>query len=165
MAKELSKWLDEFIENGADATDVGNWPENAGGGANYARYNVTGTFMIDPIELAAYTQNLQEEYFSVLYIINSVGSGEIDSSFIAIYYWRSNGSGISHWIIDGPGAGQSIEFGRPNQSLSDALIEFADDFKNYKFFIDNALLVLGYDDMGTFMDLNKILIESDQGLA
>ena len=32
MSKQLNQWLDEFIENGADATDVGSWPENAGGG-------------------------------------------------------------------------------------------------------------------------------------
>ena len=32
MSKQLNQWLDEFIENGADATDVGNWPKNAGGG-------------------------------------------------------------------------------------------------------------------------------------
>ncbi len=32
MSKQFKQWLDEFIENGADATDVGNWPENAGGG-------------------------------------------------------------------------------------------------------------------------------------
>ena len=165
MSKKLQEWLDEFIENGADASDVSNWPENAGGDANYARYNVTGTFKINPVELAAYTQNLQEQYFSVLYIIKYMGSGIVGSSFICIYYIKSNGSGISHWEIDGPEVDQSMSFGHPDQSLSDALIEFADDFKNYQFSLDNVLLVLGYDDMGTFMDLNKILIETDQGLA
>lgn len=35
MAKTLNKWLDEFVENGADANDVTNWPENAGGGEEY----------------------------------------------------------------------------------------------------------------------------------
>ncbi len=32
MAKTLQKWLDEFVNNGADANDVTNWPENTGGG-------------------------------------------------------------------------------------------------------------------------------------
>ncbi len=32
MSKQLNQWLNEFIENGADATDVVNWPEDAGGG-------------------------------------------------------------------------------------------------------------------------------------
>lgn len=32
MSKTLNKWLDEFVENGADANNVANWPENAGGG-------------------------------------------------------------------------------------------------------------------------------------
>ena len=34
MAKEFKKWIDEFVENGADAKDVTNWPENAGGGSS-----------------------------------------------------------------------------------------------------------------------------------
>lgn len=33
MAKKLNDWLDEFVENGADATQVADWPENAGGGS------------------------------------------------------------------------------------------------------------------------------------
>ena len=32
MAKTLNKWLDEFVENGADASNITDWPENAGGG-------------------------------------------------------------------------------------------------------------------------------------
>jgi len=34
MAKKLNEWLDEFVENGADASDVTEWPENAGGGGS-----------------------------------------------------------------------------------------------------------------------------------
>jgi len=33
MSKTLNKWLDEFVENGADANNVENWPEEAGGGS------------------------------------------------------------------------------------------------------------------------------------
>ena len=32
MSKKLNEWLDEFVENGANPSDVTNWPENAGGG-------------------------------------------------------------------------------------------------------------------------------------
>lgn len=35
MAKNLNKWLDEFVEKGADPSDVTDWPENAGGGGTY----------------------------------------------------------------------------------------------------------------------------------
>ena len=31
MSKKLNEWLDEFVENGADASDVTEWPENTGG--------------------------------------------------------------------------------------------------------------------------------------
>ena len=34
MVKNLEQWLDEFVDNGADAKDVTNWPENAGGSAS-----------------------------------------------------------------------------------------------------------------------------------
>jgi len=34
MAKQLNKWLDEFVENGADPKNVIEWPENAGGGSS-----------------------------------------------------------------------------------------------------------------------------------
>lgn len=32
MGKKFNEWLDEFVEQGADATDVSNWPQEAGGG-------------------------------------------------------------------------------------------------------------------------------------
>lgn len=34
MAKLLNKWLDEFVDNGANPSDVTDWPENAGGGGS-----------------------------------------------------------------------------------------------------------------------------------
>ena len=32
MAKEFKKWIDEFVENGANPADVAAWSENSGGG-------------------------------------------------------------------------------------------------------------------------------------
>lgn len=53
MAKDLNKWLDEFVENGADANDVTNWPENAGGDGGEIIIDTTYTiYTIDPVELA-----------------------------------------------------------------------------------------------------------------
>lgn len=39
MPKQLTKWLDEFVENGADPSDVTEWPENSGGGGSYTPGN------------------------------------------------------------------------------------------------------------------------------
>lgn len=39
MAKTLNKWLDEFVENGANPSDVTGWPENAGGGGGLTPVN------------------------------------------------------------------------------------------------------------------------------
>ena len=33
MAKQLTEWLNEFVEKGADPSDITDWPENAGGGS------------------------------------------------------------------------------------------------------------------------------------
>lgn len=39
MPKQLTNWLDEFVENGADPSDVIDWPENTGGGTSYSAGN------------------------------------------------------------------------------------------------------------------------------
>lgn len=39
MPKQLTNWLDEFVENGADPSDVIDWPENSGGGTSYTAGN------------------------------------------------------------------------------------------------------------------------------
>ena len=36
MAKEFKKWIDEFVENGANPADVTKWPSEAGGGESPA---------------------------------------------------------------------------------------------------------------------------------
>lgn len=36
MAKEFKKWIDEFVENGADPADITKWPNEAGGGESPA---------------------------------------------------------------------------------------------------------------------------------
>lgn len=36
MAKEFKKWIDEFVENGADPADITKWPSEAGGGESSA---------------------------------------------------------------------------------------------------------------------------------
>ena len=93
MAKELNKWLDEFVENGADASDVINWPENAGGGGNsvvisgYCDYRNKGSMKAfidgDEIEL----QELQSENErECLYSMNVPLNKEIEIWYI------SNGS-------------------------------------------------------------------------
>ena len=36
MGKKLNEWLNEFVENGADASNVVNWPNEAGGENTFA---------------------------------------------------------------------------------------------------------------------------------
>lgn len=68
MAKEFKKWIDEFVENGANPADVTKWPSEAGGGEsptggasfqiiNNNRQNLTGKrYRIDWSNFADYIQ-------------------------------------------------------------------------------------------------------------
>lgn len=75
MVKNLEQWLDEFVDNGADAKDVTNWPENAGGGASKIKTVKAGQKI--RIDLSKYTKpiyyyedfhNIREYLFSVSYV-------------------------------------------------------------------------------------------------
>ena len=69
MAKTLNKWLDEFIENGADASDVTNWPENAGGGGGGEIIALEGaggkTYSVAVDELLKLIKNITGTYYSI----------------------------------------------------------------------------------------------------
>lgn len=52
MAKRLEKWLDEFVENGADAKQVTEWPDNAGGAeTHFPAYGEAKKWYFYPREL------------------------------------------------------------------------------------------------------------------
>ena len=69
MAKKLNQWLDEFVENGADPSDVINWPENAGGGDGGEVIITDGvggkTYNIDVDELLKLIENITDTYYSI----------------------------------------------------------------------------------------------------
>lgn len=68
MAKEFKKWIDEFVENGANPADVTKWPSEAGGGGSPAggtsfqiinnnKQNLTGKrYRVDWSNFADYVQ-------------------------------------------------------------------------------------------------------------
>lgn len=56
MVKNLEQWLDEFVDNGADAKDVTNWPENAGGSASNIKTVKAGQKI--RIDLSKYTEGI-----------------------------------------------------------------------------------------------------------
>lgn len=53
MVKNFEQWLDEFVDSGADAKDVTNWPENAGGGTSNIKTVKAGQKI--RIDLSKYT--------------------------------------------------------------------------------------------------------------
>lgn len=75
MVKNLEQWLDEFVDNGADAKDVTNWPENSGGGTSKIKTVKAGQKI--RIDLSKYTEpirpyedfhNIQEYLFTIALI-------------------------------------------------------------------------------------------------
>lgn len=54
MVKNLEQWLDEFVDNGADAKDITNWPKEAGGGASNIKTVKAGQKI--RIDLSKYTR-------------------------------------------------------------------------------------------------------------
>lgn len=66
MVKNLEQWLDEFVDNGADAKDVTNWPENAGGGASKIKTVKAGQKI--RIDLSKYTEPIY--YYEDFHNIN-----------------------------------------------------------------------------------------------
>lgn len=83
MVKNLEQWLDEFVDNGADAKDVTNWPENAGGGASKIKTVKAGQKI--RIDLSKYTRPIYSyrdriELFSTLCVSKNDLGPIIDNS-------------------------------------------------------------------------------------
>lgn len=82
MVKKLEQWLDEFVDNGADAKDVTNWPENAGGGASKIKTVKAGQKI--RIDLSKYTKPIHSDQdriklFSTLHISENDSGPIIDN--------------------------------------------------------------------------------------
>lgn len=60
MAKELNKWLDEFVENGADPKNVTDWPEDAGGGGDGILIKTIKAGQKIRVDLSYYTNSIYQ---------------------------------------------------------------------------------------------------------
>ena len=74
MVKNLEQWLDEFVDNGADAKDVTNWPEEAGGGASNIKTVKAGQKI--KIDLSKYTGLIRqyEDFHNINMYLFSISS-------------------------------------------------------------------------------------------
>ena len=73
MVKNLEQWLDEFVDNGADAKDVTNWPENAGSGSSKIKTVKAGQKI--RIDLSKYTELIcqYEDFHNIRMYLFSIG--------------------------------------------------------------------------------------------
>ncbi len=93
MSKKLNEWLDEFVENGADPSDVTAWPENAGGGGEeIITIEESGdvSFAINPVELAKIAEQFDSDRdYSVIdeYFLDGSGNSGVSD---VVYMDNSN---------------------------------------------------------------------------
>lgn len=91
MPKKLNEWLDEFVENGADPSDVTAWPEDAGGSSNdIMPITESVSFTINPVELAKIAEQFDgNQTYTVIdeYYIDGSGNSGVSS---VVYMSMSN---------------------------------------------------------------------------
>lgn len=163
MAKDLNKWLDEFVENGADASDVVNWPENAGGGGSEVTIDTSGAvYTIDPIELAKLISFIPDHgtgSIGDVYGIDGSGNSDVDSIVYLSYTSNTHSLQIRSKTIF------SID-GDHFTSWSDHITEHATEISAEKIKVGDGevfvgvIRVDGHSPIQSF-DISKLLIKKE----
>lgn len=97
MSKKLNEWLDEFVENGADPSDITIWPENTGGGGEIITLEGENekeyTIVVD--ELLKLIKDATDSRYEIGDIVHSNDSGSDVQPCISLstYYNDSKPSG------------------------------------------------------------------------
>ena len=165
MAKDLNKWLDEFVENGADANDVVNWPENAGGGGNgEIIIDTYGTaYTIDPVELAKLASLLGDHGVGSIGDACAIeGSGGKDIGSIANLQWSDK----TYSLQIGSNTIFSID-GDHFTSWSDHIAEHATEISAEEIKVGDGEVFVGvirgsgHSPIQSF-DISKLLIKKEQ---
>ena len=166
MSKKLNEWLDEFVENGADPSDVTAWPENTGSGGEEIITVESGdvSFAINPVELAKIAEQFDSDRdYSVIdeYFLDGSGNSGVSD---VIYMDNSNNTVLLQIKETTVFEIEKSEF----STWSKAILDHADDFSSISYTpasSDGRVFVgivrsEGHDIVGTF-DLSKLLIEQE----
>ncbi len=163
MSKKLNQWLDEFIDNGADASDVTNWPENAGGGdSGEIVVDTSGTaYKIDPVELARLAGFISGEgSIGDGYAIDGSGNEHVGSIVYLSY------TGTTYSLQIGLKTIFSID-GDHFTNWSDHITEYATEISAEEIYAGDGEIFVGiirgsgHSIIQSF-DLSKLLIKQEQ---
>ncbi len=162
MSKKLNEWLDEFVENGADANDVTSWPENAGGETGYI-FPSTSYFKLNVVELVKYIQQVDDdESIQFLFGYEGKGGSGVEANYERIQIGVNSDS--NQYYVQGTQRNTGIvdiTFGdSETQSLTEAMLEYKNMIEETVFEnISSVILCVmsDHDDAFYPIDLNKVL--------
>ena len=124
MAKQLGKWLDEFVENGANPNDITDWPENAGGGGSS-----TLTF-VSKVALDRYVEGKKINPDNLLaFIENKTGEDTSSGKLKKVCIQGIVQIDVGHSIQFGHASGESWSF----SSVEELVNEAREEMQEYEF--------------------------------
>lgn len=169
MPKKLNEWLDEFVENGADPSDVTAWPESSGGSSD-AGVNMIitegGWYRLGVDELAKVIAKMEQdngEPFSEarygFYVYGRSGSG------VEFEYGTSiNWSQIA-FTVDAPDWSGTWSFSAVASSMSESLIANKENIESHCFKLNGYRYYLGFvEGLGNSfypIDMTKVFIPTE----
>lgn len=160
MGKNFNQWLDEFVDNGADAKDVTNWPENGGGGQGggdskilgstleMAQYLVGKHLVVD--NLLALIEKYVPNYNDVQVVYVAMGGYTNDSMSRSLFYGGCDGS---EEILDVLGHQLNYESQYFN-NVYESLVTYKTQLENETFTSDDFLNISQNMSNYTFLGLN-----------
>lgn len=142
MSKQFKDWLDEFVENGADADNVTEWPKNSGGSDSgstaidmYGDYSLNlqkFCEIIDELQIewpGSNRNNVAEIGYSLEYNIYRDGNGlNAQPLFIVSAQYASGGR--AYWMLNDLGSSYNIDYDE-NKSLSQLILEHAEELEYF----------------------------------
>lgn len=166
MSKKLNEWLDEFVENGADPSDVIAWPESAGGSSEAGVNMIVtgGWYKLGVDELAKVIATIEQEHTESridygLYIYGRGGSG--------IEFVRGNPITLDYTpgilSVETP-AGDVLDFSHVASTMSESLIENKENIESVSFELYQGYYFGFIEDSGNNfypIDITKVFIPTE----
>jgi hypothetical protein len=163
MSKELNKWLDEFVENGADPTNVSDWSESAGGDCGAIILNAVGTYTIDVNEFSKAVENVPNDFFGEIgYRMNINASGsEINDLFIVATHFGTTTKSLrlNNEIL--------FSFDSAEKSLSEAILDNQESLSIHIEISDSSDFLVGIiresnSPASQQFDISKVLVKVEE---
>jgi len=106
MSKKFNDWLDEFVQQGADANDVSNWPENSSSGGSIG-FKEGSKVIVDFSQYNYVVSHHGGTNVTVVFELHNVNDGgivEYDSMITAAMVVEANEAEnqlVAYFVVDG----------------------------------------------------------------